>query len=108
MAERNLEKKVLQSIILKAKVGSQRQDLEQWSWRPPAYWIVRHGLLSLLSYIMQDHLPSGGTAHLELGPPTSMNMKVPQRHAYSTANLMEAVLQMRFSLPMEIYRCVLR
>lgn len=30
------------------------------------------GLLSRLSYTLQDYVPRGGTAHSELGPPMSM------------------------------------
>jgi hypothetical protein len=33
------------------------------------YWIASHGLLRLLSYRTQDHLPRGGTTHSGLGPP---------------------------------------
>ena len=29
------------------------------------YWLAPHGLLSLFSYRTQDHLPRGGTTHME-------------------------------------------
>jgi hypothetical protein len=41
----------------------------QRPWRGAAYWLVHHGLLSLLSCRTQDHQPRGGTLHNKLGPP---------------------------------------
>jgi hypothetical protein len=35
----------------------------QRPWRGATYWLVPHGLLSLLSYRTQDHQPRGGTTH---------------------------------------------
>lgn len=34
------------------------------------YLLAPHGLLSLLSYKIQDHQPGGGTAYDGLDPPT--------------------------------------
>ena len=34
-----------------------RQELTQRPWRGATYWLAPHGLLSLLSYRTQDHLP---------------------------------------------------
>jgi hypothetical protein len=49
-----------------------------------AYWLVPHGLLSLLSYRTQDHQPKHGTTHSGPGPPTSVtNKKMPYRLNYS-------------------------
>ena len=39
------------------KVASWRQDLMQRPWRETVYWVVAPGLLSMLSYGMQDHQP---------------------------------------------------
>jgi hypothetical protein len=33
----------------------------QRPWRKSAFWLVSHGLLSLLSYTAKDHLPRGDT-----------------------------------------------
>ena len=44
-------------------------------WRTAAYWLVSHGLLSWLSYSIQDQQPRGDRVswcHRELGPPTSI------------------------------------
>lgn len=43
------------------------------------HWFIPSGLLSLVSYRIQDHQPSDGTAHNGLGPslPTT-NGRVPQ------------------------------
>lgn len=49
-------------------------------------WLAPHGLLSLLSYTTQAHLPRGGTAYHELGLPTShidhLIKKMPLRHVH--------------------------
>ena len=37
-------------------------------WRGAAYWLVPHGLLSLLSYRTQDHLPRGDISHHGIVP----------------------------------------
>jgi hypothetical protein len=37
------------------KAETQRQELMQRPWRNAAYCLAPHGLLSLLSYIIQDH-----------------------------------------------------
>lgn len=39
--------------------------------RNGACWLDPLGLVSLLSYTVQDNQPQGGTAHSDLGPPTS-------------------------------------
>ena len=64
-----------------------------------AYWPVPYGLLSLVSYSTQDHLPRDSTAHSEMGPPTSLinQENVPQ--ACSQVNLLEAFSQRRFPFP---------
>jgi hypothetical protein len=40
-----------------------RQELKQRPWRDTAYSLAPHGLLILLSYIIQDHLPRDGPTH---------------------------------------------
>ena len=49
-----------------------------------AYWLVPHGLLSLLSYRTQDHQLRDGTTHNGLVcPHQSLIIKMPCRLAYS-------------------------
>lgn len=40
------------------------------------------GLLSMLFYRTQNHLPRGGTAYCGMGPPTSIIKTIPDRLAY--------------------------
>jgi hypothetical protein len=49
-----------------------RQELKQRTWRNTANWLALHGLLSLLSYIAQDHILRGGPTHSGLGSPISI------------------------------------
>jgi hypothetical protein len=56
-------------------------------------------ILSLPSYSTQDHLPSGGTTHNELGPPTSVISQENLPQTCSQAELVESALQMSFTLP---------
>lgn len=44
---------------------------------------LSQGLLSLLSYREQDHQPWGGSAHNQLGPPSSITRKMPYKLKYS-------------------------
>lgn len=44
----------------------------QSPWRSAIYWFAPHGLLSLVSHSTRDHWFRDGTAHSELGPPTSI------------------------------------
>lgn len=57
------------------------------------------GLLRLLSYITQNHLPKGSIAHSVLGTPQSLinHENVPQTSPL--ANVMEKILQLSFFLP---------
>jgi hypothetical protein len=57
----------------KAKAGARRQELKQKLGLNTAYWLAPHGLLSLPSYSIWDHLPSSGTTHSELGWPSHIN-----------------------------------
>lgn len=41
----------------------------QRPWRNATYWLAPQGLLSLLFYITQDHLPRGRTVQSRLGSP---------------------------------------
>jgi hypothetical protein len=47
---------------------TRRQVLIQRLWRGAVYWLASHGLLSLLSYRIQDYQPMNGTTHSGLGP----------------------------------------
>jgi hypothetical protein len=51
------------------RAGTWRQELMQRPWRDAAYWLVSSGLLSLLSYRIQDYQPRDGPTHNGLGPP---------------------------------------
>jgi hypothetical protein len=44
-----------------------RKELMQRPWRSALYWLASPGLLILLSYKTQHHLPRSG--HCGLGPP---------------------------------------
>jgi hypothetical protein len=46
-----------------------RKEPMQRPWRAVTYWLVPHGLLSLISYRTQDHQPRVGSTHNGLGPP---------------------------------------
>jgi len=50
------------------KVWNLERELMQRPQRDAAYWLVSHGLLSLLSYRIQDHKPRDGAAHSGLSP----------------------------------------
>lgn len=55
-----------------SRAGTWKQELVQESWRSIAYWLVSHGLLSLLSYRTQDHHPRDVPTHKGLVLPTSI------------------------------------
>lgn len=55
-------------------------------------------VLSLLSYITQNHLPRYDTTHRELGPPTSLNKS---RKSLQVI-LVEEIPQLTFSLPKKV------
>jgi hypothetical protein len=48
------------------RAGTWRQELMQRPWRSAAYWLTPHGLLSLLSYRIQNLQPRNGPT--QLGP----------------------------------------
>ena len=50
------------------------------------------GLLSLLSYTTQDHLPRGGAAHNGLSPPISITNQEVSPQSFLQATLMETIL----------------
>jgi hypothetical protein len=55
----------------------------QRPWKGASYWLVLHGLPSLLSYRTQDHQPRYGPTHNRLGPPHQSQMKkMPYSLAY--------------------------
>lgn len=60
------------------KAGAWWQRLQQRLWRNTTYWLVPQGLLSLLFYTAQDHLPRGGPVQSRLGSPyQSLIKKMP-------------------------------
>ena len=53
------------------RVGTQGRNLRhELKHRSAAHWLAPLGLLSLLSYTIQDHSPRGGISHSGLGPLT--------------------------------------
>ena len=68
------------------KAGACRPELKQRPWGSTAYWLVLSGLLSLLVYVPQDHLP-GSAPHQ-----SSIKKIAADMHK---ANLMEANFQLR-------------
>lgn len=52
------------------------------------YQLAPHGLLSLLSYMVQDHQPRGSTSYRELGPPTPQSSR---KQCLTEISLMEEV-----------------
>ena len=79
MTKSNLERKELimfyrlESIMEGSQGKSSKRELKQRPWRNTAYWLVIHGLLSLLSYRTQHCLPrQGWHTHSGLGLPTSI------------------------------------
>jgi hypothetical protein len=81
------------------KAGVWKQELKQRPWRNTAYWLDSHGLLSLLSYTTQAHLPTNGTTYSGLGSPTSMNNQQNASQMYPKLTLKETILQLSFPLP---------
>lgn len=62
------------------------------------YWLEPRGLLSILSYKTQGHLPRDGTTHSGLDPPTSIINQKRKKNASQTClqvSLMEACSQLR-------------
>jgi hypothetical protein len=45
-----------------------KQELMQRPWRDVLYWLSSNGLLSLLSYRIQDYQPRDGPTHKEPFP----------------------------------------
>lgn len=48
--------------------GTWMQELKQRPWRDVAYWLLLHGLLGLLSYTTEDHLPVEWLCSWKVGP----------------------------------------
>lgn len=73
------------------------QEVQKEPWRDLIYR-PSSGLFSLLSYIAQDHLPRNGT--IWSGLSSSISIREPENASQtcSGANLMVAILQLRFSL----------
>ena len=58
-------------------VGTWRQELMQKPWKGAAYWLASPGLLSLLSYRIQDSQPRDGTTHNGPSHPWPLIEKMP-------------------------------
>ena len=83
--------------------GKPGQEFKQRLWRKTAYWLAPHGLLSLLSYTILNHLPRVAPPTVNGGPPTSiMNLETALQTGLQ-ASLMEAFSQLRFLLPIYVY-----
>lgn len=67
------------------------QDQRQKQQRSTNGWFVLCGLVCLLSYVSQDHLPRDGIPHSALGSPTSILKKVTHRQV----NTVEGMSQLR-------------
>ena len=61
---------IMEEVRARTQAGTWRQALKQRPWRSAVYWLALHGLLGLLSYRTQDHLPRAGLTHYVLSPPT--------------------------------------
>lgn len=61
-----------------------------------AYWIAPHGLLTLVFYTTQDHLPSVAPPSVGWGPPLAI---VNQKDAPQTP-VTATTTQLKFPLPM--------
>jgi hypothetical protein len=68
--------------------------------------LAPRGLLSLLSYRTQDHLPRGDTAHSELCPPISIVQQENISQAHLQANLKKSssFIEFLYFLP-KLYFC---
>lgn len=60
--------------------------------------MVLHGLLILLSYIIQDHLPQGSNAHIGLDPARPIFNDENNTKAYQQVNIMRSLYQPRVEL----------
>jgi hypothetical protein len=58
-----------QSILRISPGRNTEQELKQRPWKITAYLVALCGLINLLSYTTQDHLPMNSMAHSELGSP---------------------------------------
>lgn len=92
-------------IIEGSHASNSRQELKKRPWRNRAYWLAPKGLLSLLSYRTQDHLPGvGGTTNNALDYASSiLNPQSSIDHqsrkllmGLPTDNLMKTCSQLRF------------
>ncbi|CAO2634802.1 hypothetical protein LEMLEM_LOCUS22806, partial [Lemmus lemmus] len=65
-----------QSIMKEVRTGTQGRSLESRTeaevMEQGSYWLAPRGLLGLLFYTTQVHLPRGGTAYSGPDPPSSI------------------------------------
>ena len=59
----------LQFIIEEVSAATWSRELKQRQWWNVVYWLDLHGLLSLLSYTIQDYQPREDISQNGLGPP---------------------------------------
>lgn len=76
------------------KAGTEAESLEN-----SIYWHVLHGFLSLVSYMIQNHLPRGGNTHNGLGLPMSIINQENNLQTCPQAKLMEEFSLLWFPLP---------
>jgi hypothetical protein len=56
-------------LFITKRNKERKQELMQRPWRDVFYWLASPGLLSLLSYRIQDYQPRDGTAYNGLSHP---------------------------------------
>lgn len=91
------------SLAKETKAGTQGRNLEARTeaenMRQCCSLTCHHGLLSQLSYTIQDHLSRGGNNHNGLDPPVSVINEENDPQGCSHSNLMEVILHLKFPFP---------
>lgn len=101
----NLEEKGFLSLTSRREVraetqgGAWRQEVKQRPRGTVLCWFAVRGLLSLLSYPSQDHLPRGGTVHSGLSPPIPIINQENDTQACLQGNPMRRFLNWVFLFP---------
>jgi hypothetical protein len=82
------------------KVGQELEaGLKQGLWRSAAFWLGPRGLLSLLSYSTQDHLPKGWPCPQRSRPTLINHPSRKHPTGLPTVNLVKTVSLLRFLFP---------